>query len=320
MFPEPFADALVLTGPTGSGKSGAALALAPKLNAEIVSMDSMALYRGMDIGTAKPSAEERRQVPHHLLDVLDPWEAANVAWWLERAAECCRDLRARGQRPLFVGGTPLYLQALLHGLCGGPPADAAVRCDLEETGRRLGSPALHRRLAEVDPATAARLHPNDLRRIVRALEVHALTGRPLSEFQTQWPGFPASAAGKADGGAPAGAEIPPRILWVDLPRQELYARIDRRVDAMLAAGWVDEVRRLAADPRGISAQARQALGYREILEHLAGARGLGETRELIQRRTRQFAKRQRTWMRRLPGVAVADAELTWRHWGSTMVE
>lgn len=318
MFPEPFADALVLTGPTGSGKSGAALDLAPRLNAEIVALDAMTLYRGMDIGTAKPTPADRQRVPHHLLDVLDPWQAANVAWWLEQAAACCRDLRARGRRPLFVGGTPLYLKALLYGLCEGPPADERVRRDLEEEGRTLGSPALHRRLAQVDPVAATRLHPNDLRRIVRALEVHALTGRPLSAQQSQWPEFFAAAKDAPDPGPSSPPARFHRILWLDPPRAELYARIDRRVEAMLAAGWVDEVERLAADPRGWSRQAGQALGYREILDYLQGARNLADTTDLIQRRTRQFAKRQWTWLRRLPGVPVSDAELTWQHWGPTM--
>src|SRR5215469_8182504 len=174
MILDNYPQALVLTGPTGSGKSQLALDLAERLDAEIISMDSMALYRRMDIGTAKPTAEERRRVPHHLLDVLEPWESASVAWWLERAGECCRDIRARGKRPLFVGGTPLYLKALLHGLFEGPPGDEAIRRRLTDEAAASGPLALHVRLAAVDPVSAARLHPNDMRRVIRALEIWEL--------------------------------------------------------------------------------------------------------------------------------------------------
>jgi tRNA dimethylallyltransferase len=186
MILDSYPQTLVLTGPTGCGKSQLALDAAERLDAEIVSMDSMALYRRLDIGTAKATAEERRRVPHHLLDVLEPWESASVAWWLERAAECCRDITQRGKRPLVVGGTPLYLKALLHGLFDGPPADETIRRRLSEEAVSLGGAALHARLAAVDPTSAARLHPNDVRRVIRALEVWELTGRPISAWQTQW--------------------------------------------------------------------------------------------------------------------------------------
>src|SRR5262245_62151826 len=158
-------------------------------------MDSMALYRGLDVAAAKPGPEERRRVPHHLLDVLDPWESASVAWWLERAARCCEDIRGRGRRVLFVGGTPIYLKALLYGLFDGPGADREVRGRLEQEAETLGGPALHGRLARVDPAAAGRLHPNDVRRVVRALEVWETTGRPISDWQRQW--------GVTDGGQAA---------------------------------------------------------------------------------------------------------------------
>src|SRR5437879_5266792 len=186
MLPEPFQDAYVLTGPTGSGKTRLGIQVALRLGAEIVSMDSMALYRGMDVGTAKPTPEERLQVRHHLIDVLDPWESASVAWWLEHAAECCRDIETRGKHVLFVGGTPLYLKALMCGLFDGPPADEELRSRLTEEAAAAGSAVLHDRLAHLDPASAQRIHINDLRRIIRALEVCELTGRPLSAWQTQW--------------------------------------------------------------------------------------------------------------------------------------
>ena len=244
MSPDPFRQALILTGPTGSGKSQLGVELAERLGAEIVSMDSMALYRGMDIGTAKPGPEERGRVKHHLLDVLEPWESASVAWWLAQAAVCCREIESRGKRVLFVGGTALYLKALLHGLFDAPPADLDLRRRLTEEADHQGPLALHRRLAVVDPAAAQRLHPNDVRRVIRALEVWELTGRPISAWQTQWSVSPAEsseAVSSAD-----------RCLWLDLPRQELFARIDRRVHHMIASGLVEEVAACRAFP-GLSA-------------------------------------------------------------------
>jgi tRNA dimethylallyltransferase len=302
----PFRNALVLTGPTGSGKSRLGVEVAERMGAEIVSMDSMALYRRMDIGTAKPSGEERARVPHHLVDVLEPWESASVAWWLERAAECCRDIESRGKQALFVGGTALYLKTLLHGLFDGPPADAELRQRLEKESELHGKESLHARLAQVDPATAARLHVNDVRRIVRALEVWELTGRPISQWQIQW-----SAAAGTD-------ESPPRVLWLDLPRTELYARIDARVDAMLAAGLVEEVRALRQSPRPLSREARQALGYKELFEYLDGLSSLEAAAERIRTRSRNYAKRQVTWFRHLPGCRSATRELTFALWTSTI--
>src|SRR5437763_664579 len=178
MTSDPFANALILTGPTGSGKTELGLELAERLGAEIVCMDSMTLYRGLDVGTAKPTAAERARVPHHLIDVLDPWESANVAWWLDRAAAACADIRSRGRRPLLVGGTPFYLKAVLYGLFDAPPLDRDLRSALEAEAMRVGPAAFHDRLRAVDPAAAARLHPNDVRRVVRALEVWQLTGKP----------------------------------------------------------------------------------------------------------------------------------------------
>ncbi len=310
--PDPFEQALILTGPTGSGKSRLALEVAERLGAEIVSMDSMALYRGMDIGTAKPSRADRVRVPHHLLDVLDPWESASVAWWLDRAAECCRDIVGRGRRPLFVGGTPLYLKALLCGLFDGPPADEAVRRHLAQEADRAGRQSLHDRLARVDPVSAGRLHPHDLRRVIRALEVWELTGRPISAWQTQW---------RVEGGEsnlPPSTLHPPRCLWLDLPRDILYRRIDARVEAMIAEGLVEEVRALRRLERPLSREAAQALGYKEMFDHLDGRIGLEETVRLIQRRSRNLAKRQVTWFRHLPECRPASEELTFRLWGLTM--
>ncbi|HTU20829.1 MAG TPA: tRNA (adenosine(37)-N6)-dimethylallyltransferase MiaA [Gemmataceae bacterium] len=305
MILDSYPQALVLTGPTGCGKSQLALDLAERLGAEIVSMDSMALYRRMDIGTAKPTAEDRRRVPHHLLDVLEPWESANVAWWLERAAECCRDITQRGKRPLFVGGTPLYLKALLHGLFDGPPADETIRRRLSDEAASVGGAALHARLAAVDPISVARLHPNDVRRVIRALEVWELTGRPISDWQTQWT---TSEPPQEDS----------RCLCLDLPRPELYARIDARVERMIADGLVEEVRALRHLDRPLSREAAQALGYKEMFAYLDGHANLRQTIQQIQMRSRNFAKRQMTWFRHLPARRIARPELTFILWASTM--
>ena len=292
--PASFADALVLTGPTGSGKSALALDLAEELNAEIVSADSMTVYRRMDIGTAKPTPAEQARVRHHLIDALDPWQSASVAWWLDGADAACRGIRSRGKRPLFVGGTPFYLKALRFGLFDAPPSDPALRqrLEAEATADRLDS---FERLRQCDPKTAARLHPNDIRRVARAREVFTLTGRPISDFQTTW-----------DNASFGNVSPPAGQPWavIGWPREELYARIDRRVGAMFAAGWLDEARRLRALPHSLSREAGQALGYAELFTLLDGRLSPDAARVAIQTRTRQFAKRQLTWFRGLrPGTA-----------------
>jgi tRNA dimethylallyltransferase len=309
MLQEPFQSALVLTGPTGSGKSELGVELAGHLDAEIVSMDSMAVYRGMDIGTAKPDAAARGRVRHHLIDVLDPWESASVAWWLQQAAASCRDIAARGKRILFVGGTPLYLKAMMYGLFDGPPADADIRRRLESQAAAEGSDSLHKRLTEVDPVSASRLHSNDVRRIVRALEVWELTGRPLSTWQTQW---------EKPGAQQSVLRTEYSVLWLNLPRAELYARIDARVDRMLASGLLEEVRTLRQSARPLSREASQALGYKELFAYVDGEASLEKAAQRIRTRSRNFAKRQVTWFRHLPGCRPATRELTFALWGLTM--
>jgi len=279
--------AIYLTGATASGKSAVGVHLARILDAEILALDSMTLYRGMDIGTAKPTADERGGVPHHLIDVLDPWESASVAIYREWALGAIRDVESRGRRALFVGGTALYLKAMLRGLFDGPGADPEVRGRLEAEALAVGDAAMHARLAALDPATAARLHPNDRRRIVRALEVIELTGSPFSALQREH-----------DRPAPAAT----KVFALDHPRPTLHDRIDRRVLAMFEAGLVDEVRRLRSAPRPMGSVAEQGVGYREVIEHLAGEADLPTTVARIQARTRQFAKRQATWFRGLAEV------------------
>ncbi|MBM4032726.1 MAG: tRNA (adenosine(37)-N6)-dimethylallyltransferase MiaA [Planctomycetes bacterium] len=283
-----------LVGPTASGKTAVGIEAALRIGAEILSLDSMALYRGMDIGTAKPSAAERARVPHHLIDIAEPHEAFSTGRYLEAAEAAIADIVARGKRPLFVGGTALYLKALTQGFFHGPAADWALRKRLIAEAEAKGVAALHERLRGVDPAAAARIHPNDLRRIVRALEVHQATGRPISEQQSQW--------GK---GPQAGRLC--HLVGIRRERADLHERINRRVDAMFAAGLVEEVRRLLADPRGISHAAGQFVGYREAITHLRGELTLDECVEKVKARTRQFAKRQLTWFRSFPQIQWVDA-------------
>lgn len=311
MNPPTFQRALILTGPTGSGKTALGVDLAERLGAEIISMDSMALYRRMDIGTAKPTTEERWRVPHHLVDALEPWESASVAWWLQEAARCVADIERRGKQVLIVGGTPLYLKALLRGLFDGPPADPQLRRRLAQEAAAAGCQVLYRRLALIDPPTASRLHPNDLRRVVRALEVWELSGKPMSAWQGQW-------CRDRDVTIDDESIRFSRCLWLDLPRQELYARINARVEQMLAAGLVEEVRACRLLPRPLSREAAQALGYKEILAYLDGQMTLREAAAKIQTHSRNFAKRQITWFRHLPEVRPITPELTFAAWGLTM--
>ncbi|QEL15850.1 tRNA (adenosine(37)-N6)-dimethylallyltransferase MiaA [Limnoglobus roseus] len=298
-----FADALILTGPTASGKTAIAVELAERIGAEVLAMDSMTLYRGLDIGTAKPTPAEQACVRHHLIDLLDPWESANVAWWLDQATKACADIRSRGKRPLFVGGTPFYLKALLHGLFDAPPSDAILRQQLEAEAATLGNEHLHAKLATVDAKSAARLHPNDVRRVVRALEVFHLTGAPLSAFQQTWdsPTF---------GNDSPAAAIP--CVNLEWPREVLYERINRRVETMVAGGWLDEVRGLIELSQPLSREASHAVGYAELIAHVQHGRPtLAEAVAQIQQRTRQFAKRQMTWFRGLKachGVPAGEPE------------
>ena len=282
-----FRRAIYLTGPTASGKTAVGVALARRLDAEVIAMDSMTIYRGMDIGTAKPTVAERRGIPHHLIDVIEPWESASVADYRDWASETVAAIEGRGHRALFVGGTGLYLKALLRGLFEGPGSDPELRHWLEQEAEATGDAALHARLAALDPTTAARLHPHDRRRIIRALEVIERTGRPLSIWQVehQHP-------------APAGVQV----YAMELPRADLHDRINRRVRSFFDAGLVEEVRALEAGARPLSPVAAQGIGYREVLAMLAGQATLDETIDRIQTRSRQFAKRQATWFRGLEEV------------------
>jgi len=273
-----------LTGPTACGKTEIALALAERLPVEIVSMDSAMVYRGLDIGTAKPSASVREQVPHHLVDIVEPNDAYSAGRFARDAAAAVRAIATRGRLPLLVGGTLLYLRALREGLANLPRADAALRAELDAQARELGWPALHARLQRVDPAAAARIAPTDRQRIQRALEVHALTGRPLSQLQ--------GTVAEDDR-----LEIA-TVALVPEDRAALARRIERRFDAMVDLGFVAEVQNLRA--RGDLTKelpALRAVGYRQIWGHLEGAYDWQEARRRALVATRQLAKRQLTWLR-----------------------
>ncbi|HEY8545253.1 MAG TPA: tRNA (adenosine(37)-N6)-dimethylallyltransferase MiaA [Acidimicrobiales bacterium] len=275
---------LALVGTTASGKSALALAVARRdPTIELVSVDSMQVYRGMDVGTAKPTPEERAAVPHHLLDLADPWEEFTVTRFQAAFREAIAEIEARGHRALLVGGTGLYLRAVIDDLTI-PGRYPAVRAELEA---EPDTAALHARLAELDPAAAAKMEPTNRRRVVRALEVTLGSGAPFSSYGPGLDAYPPSRF---------------RLVGVELPAEVVAARIAARYEAQLAAGFVDEVRRLAAHPRGLSRTARQALGYRELLAHVEDGVPLDEAVDLAVRRTRQFARRQRAWFRRDPRI------------------
>ena len=295
-------DAIALVGPTASGKTAAALALAAALRerggAEIISVDSALVYRGMDIGTAKPSREELAQVPHHLIDIIDPLQSYSAAEFAKDATRLIGEIRARGKTPLLVGGTMLYLKALLEGLNDMPPSDPQVRADIQQRAAERGWPAMHDQLQTVDPVTAARLAPGDSQRIGRALEVWTITGQPLSAFhQGTKPKTPRWHI--------------PVISLEPLDRAWLHERIAQRFDAMLAAGFLDEVRALRA--RGDlnpDLPSMRCVGYRQAWQGLEEGWSAAEIRERGIFATRQLAKRQLTWLRGMPQrtVVAADAQ------------
>ena len=285
---------LAIVGPTAAGKSAVALEVARQLDdVELVTVDSMQVYRRMDIGTAKPTPAEQAEVPHHLLDLVEPWEAFSVTRFQAAARETIAGIERRGHRALLVGGTGLYLQAVVDGLVV-PGEWPAVRAELEAVATTpAGAADLHRRLAELDPAAAARMEPTNRRRIVRALEVTVGSGRAFSSYGPGLDAYPPTAF---------------RLVGLSLPRETLETRITRRLDSHLAAGFVDEVRALGSAGEPLSRTARQALGYRELLAHLDGRCTLADAVAETARRTRAFARRQRAWFRRDPRITWLDVE------------
>jgi tRNA dimethylallyltransferase len=281
---------LIICGPTASGKSELALRLARELDGEIISADSMQIYRGMDIGTAKPTAEEMADIPHHLLDVADPDTPFSAADFSDAASQAISGVIRRGRRPIVVGGTGLYIRALLHGLVDSPSGAGELRERLQGEARESGNLAMLERLRLVDPELAATIHPNNLVRIIRGLEVYHLTGIPLSRYQREH-GF-------------AGERFASLAIGIRVERQELYQRIEERVDRMLAAGLIDEVRRLVDAGFCPELKAMRSIGYRESCAYLSGELSLEETALLIKRNTRRYAKRQLTWFN-------ADPDIIW---------
>ena len=281
-----------LTGATASGKTQVSLEMAQLLNAEIISLDSMAIYRGMDIGTAKPDLADRQRVPHHMLDIVDPTEAFSVSQYRERAMGLVQQIFDSGKQVIFVGGTALYLKALLRGMFEGPPADWDFRKEVEQELEEMGGQFLHQRLEMIDPVSAANLHPNDHRRLIRALEVFKTTGKPISHWQMQF-----SEGREAN-------EC--RVFTLRHARPVLHERIENRVASMFEAGLLDEVRGLLDKHGTLGQTAAQAVGYREAIDHLEERMPLDETIEKVRVRTRRFARHQETWFRGLSECRMID--------------
>ena len=288
-------DVLVITGPTATGKTALGVYMARRLNGEVVGADSMQIYRGMDIGTAKPTMEERQGVPHHMIDVAEPGESFSAARYAGMAAACVEDIRARGKLPILVGGTGLYIDGLLRG--GGfadAPGDSGLREALEAEYEALGGEAFRRKLAAVDPERAEKLHPGDKKRLVRALEVYTLTGETITAHDRRSQAEPPRYRAK-------------KIALDFQNRDDLYERIDRRAALMFERGLVEEVERLLAAGLSEGSTAMQAIGYKETLRYLRGEWPREAAVEAVQRESRRYAKRQLTWLRR-------DPELQWIRW------
>ncbi len=284
---------IAILGCTASGKGELARELAGRLGGEIVSVDSMKVYRGMDIGTAKPGPDERAAIRHHLIDVADPWEPFNAARFVQEADAAVADIHLRAKPAIVVGGTVLYFRAVYYGLFDGPSADEGVRAEIRARAEQIGLDALHAELCAIDPQAGSRIHRNDIRRIERALEVHRITGQPISKLQTQW-----------DSPAIRRGDWTWRLIGLRREREVANRRINERVRRMVAAGLVEEARGIWSHPRGVSAQARQAVGYAELFDHFEGRMQMDEAIERIKIHSRQLAKHQRTWMRRM-------SEMTW---------
>jgi tRNA dimethylallyltransferase len=279
---------LVIAGPTASGKTAAAIDLAHRLEGELVGADSVQVYRGFDVGSAKPTPDELGGVAHHLLDVLDPDEEVDAVSYANMADAAIADIRSRGRLPIVVGGTGLWIRALVRGLVDVPPVDPEVRRRLEQAASTRGAPALHERLAEVDPISAGTVHPNDALRIVRALEVYEQTGTPLGVLRAEHAL-----------GAPRYRAV---LVVLDMDRDAHNAIIERRAQQMLNAGWVDEVRSLRAR-WGDDIRAFGSVGYRDVLAHVRDQIPIDDAVRRISKSTRVYARRQRTWFKSEPGVS-----------------
>jgi tRNA dimethylallyltransferase len=283
---------ICIVGPTAVGKTEIAIQLAQHLDAEIVSLDSRQIYRGMDIGTAKPTPDQRQAVPHHLIDCVDVDQPFSVAEYQRLADTAIAEIRERGKRTMAVGGAGLYFRGIIDGLFDGPGADAEIRAKLQREADEHGNVALHERLRRCDPETANRVHPNNLVRVIRALEIYELTGKPISSLQQQW------------------KMNEPRYLFrafgLNMPREVLYRRIEERVDRMVEAGLIEEVKGLLDQGYPRNCVAMQSFGYKELIDYLDGKRTLDEAIALLKQNTRRFAKRQLTWFRNDPRIEWLD--------------
>ena len=284
----------VLTGPTASNKTEIGFTVAQKTRGEIISADSMLFYRGMDIGTAKPSLDMRELVPHHFIDIIDPWESYSVGRYVDDVESLIDTADSKDRKFLIVGGSPLYVKGLVDGIFNGPEADWDIRRDLEELADEKGNQYVHDILQKIDPDKAVELHPNNLRRIIRAIEVYRITGKPVSELQEEYKLTRKS--------------YQFNILCIAREREDIYRRINERVEIMFDKGLVDEVQSLLDNPGGLSKQAKQALGYKEIIQYLDGGLTLDDAKEMVKQSTRRFAKRQMTWFRRFPDVQWLETE------------
>ena len=294
----------IITGPTASGKTNLAIKLAQHLGSEIICMDSMTLYKDMDIGTAKPTQHEQTLVKHHLVDILLPTETSNVQLWLKGATEIAQALISKGKSPIFVGGTPLYLKALMMGLFEIPEIPKNIRAELEAKFPQTDFADAHRMLSEIDSDSAKRIHPNDRRRIIRALEVWQGLGKTISSLQKQWE-------------ISTNSQFNPdkiRCIWLQMPRQKLHERIHIRTKQLLKNGWVDEVLLLRQKYPNLSKEASQAIGYSQISKFLDGSLSFEKMEEAINLATRQLAKKQETWFRHLSGCIPLALENNFQYW------
>ncbi len=286
---------ILVIGVTASGKGRIAFEMAKQTGGEIISIDSMKVYKRMDIGTAKPPKEARSAVPYHLIDIIEPSESFSAGLFLKFANAAIEDIQKRGKPVIAVGGTALYIKALLYGLFEGPSADPQIRDELVAQAQNQGLQSLYRKLQEVDPATAAKISSNDAKRIIRALEVFRITGRPISVFQNQWDSEKKSGHSRI-------------ILGLRRDKQQENSRINARVKKMIDAGLVDEVKSLLAEEKPLSSQARSAIGYAEIIDYIEGRISLDDAVELIKKNTRLLAKHQRTWFKSFKDVHWLDVD------------
>jgi len=285
---------ILILGVTASGKGRLAFDLAQSLDAEIISMDSMKVYRRMDIGTAKPPAEARQRIKYHLIDIIQPSDSFSVAAFLDAASETIEQIKGRNESVIAVGGTALYIKALLYGLFEGPGTNQKIRAELKTRAEAESLAELYCELTNIDPVAAERINPNDSKRIIRALEVYQLTGKPISSLQKQWD--------RSD------TKHDWTIIGLRREKTDTSGRINKRVKKMIVAGLVDEVKSLLAEEKPLSRQARCAIGYAEIIEYLNGHISLEEATELIKKNTRRLAKNQRTWFKTFKNVHWLDIE------------